>query len=457
MAITNIPETTLITPTKRDVYDPSKCALNLGGTSCEACRSLAKVDSDKSPKKESTYGIVTTAGLEYKKRLLRTQINHRHDPFVHRMPIEIASQIFISFLEDDDTTEGHDFFRSSNRRRGWAAPLLLASVCHTWRKIALSTPQLWTFLHVHLSKSSNIPIYTELTGQWLGRSGQLPLSIGLSFADTYPSHTVAPLFDIIRECSPRWRQLMLRIATNYYKKLVHGLDVLPSLEEILLHPPTESAWSSADNFGVGRTPSLRHLEVSNISLAKVPIQWNLLTTFEATDIFLADIMGLLRMAQHLVRCKFVKISGSIGIFPLPTSLITHPSLRELSVHPDGDISTKLDLLFARLVLPKLERFECDFSDSRDNLPVDTLCGLFARSQCPLAYFALRLTSSHTRVTDVSLMRVLQEVPTLTHLAVFAECTTSILSDALLERLSAPLLSSSQAGAEFLLRLERLEF
>ncbi|KAF9474206.1 hypothetical protein BDN70DRAFT_866582 [Pholiota conissans] len=455
MAISNIPDTSLA-PVKDTEYDPTRCTVNSGGSSCEACLTLAKIDSE-TLSSSSAYG--RTSGVEYRKRALKTQINQRHDPFIHRMPVEIASQIFVSFLEDESVVGNDCFLRSSTRELAWFAPLLLASVCHTWRKIALSTPQLWTFLHVHLSDASSVPTYTDLTRRWLRRTGQLPLSISLSFSGTYASHTVSPLFDVIRECSSRWRQLSLRISTNYYDKLVHGLEVLPSLEEILLHPPTESVWSSAiDSFGVGRTPSLHHLEVSNLSLAKIPIQWDLLTTFEATDIFLADIMGLLRVGQRLLRCKFVKISGSIGIFPLVTSeLITNPSLKELSIHPNGDISAKLDLLLTRLVLPNLERFECDFSASRDNLPVESLSGLFGRSQCPLKYFALRSSGVHTRMIDASLMRVLQEVPTVTHLAIFTECAVPILSNGFLQHLAKPMLSSSQAGAEFLPHLEMLEF
>ncbi|KIM36326.1 hypothetical protein M413DRAFT_291618 [Hebeloma cylindrosporum] len=31
-----------------------------------------------------------------KRRLLKTRINHRHEPFIHRLPLEIPSNIFIN-------------------------------------------------------------------------------------------------------------------------------------------------------------------------------------------------------------------------------------------------------------------------------------------------------------------------------------------------------------------------
>lgn len=431
MAISNLSEAAV----DNSARDHIPCEIDQRRAPCEACSSLKEANSQILPNL-----LVAVPNVDEQKRILRTKVNYGHDP-VHRIPLEIAAQIFTSYL---DVTASARF-----------ASLLLASVCHTWRSIALSTPQLWTSIHIQIMGESSIEVRTELAKQWLRRSGQLPLSISLTFADTYPTHMVEPLFEVMREYSLRWRHLTLRIASLYYQKLVNRHDTLPSLEEILLYPPTESIWVSADTFAVGPTPALRHLAVSNISLAKVPVSWAQLTTFSATDIFLADIMGLLRTAPALERMRLARISGSTGIFPLPTTPITHNALRALSLHPDGDVAAKLELLLARLELPELERLECDFTGSRDRIPVEAIVALVARSACTLTYFGARVTEPDTRMTDTALVILLQGVPTLTHLAIFSQCTVPILSDALLERLACRVADSEEDV--ILPQLDTLEF
>ncbi|KAJ6585408.1 hypothetical protein B0H19DRAFT_926198, partial [Mycena capillaripes] len=68
------------------------------------------------------------------------------------------------------------------------APLLLGFICRNWRKVAHSTPRLWSSLHIPLFSGEN-PMYTPppsltfvstfegILEAWLDRSGTCPLSI----------------------------------------------------------------------------------------------------------------------------------------------------------------------------------------------------------------------------------------------------------------------------------------
>ncbi|KJA24367.1 hypothetical protein HYPSUDRAFT_526014 [Hypholoma sublateritium FD-334 SS-4] len=427
-------------------WGSTSCDLDVREVLCETCSGLKQIVSEIPPSASSF-------NLSEKRRTLRTKVNYRHDP-LHRLPFEIVSQIFISYLDESESSDkifSHESVDPSTRN----SPLLLASVCHTWRAAAFSTPQLWARIHVYLSGFSTIPARTNIAKQWLCRTGQLPLDISLTFADTYPSNAVAPLLDLLREHAPRWRQLTLRIAATHCSTLVDGLAVLPLLTAIRVHPPAASIWAAQEPLAVGHTPVLRHIAVANLALARVLIAYARLTSLEAADVFLADIARVLRDAPHLVCCRFARISGSIGVDGHPATLLVHSALRELSLQPDGEVAAPLGNFLALFVLPCLARLECDLTGSRDSLPVDGLCVLLTRPHCALTHFTVRVTEPDTRMTDEDLMRVLQATPTLTHLVIFTRCAKPVLSDALLARLATSLVGSREDP--FLPGLEALEF
>jgi hypothetical protein len=66
------------------------------------------------------------------------------------------------------------------------APMLLGRVCSSWRRIAYSTPELWSMLHVAIPNPEKGEADSSLTTlrlgavkDWLGRTGSLPLHISL--------------------------------------------------------------------------------------------------------------------------------------------------------------------------------------------------------------------------------------------------------------------------------------
>ncbi|KAJ7487102.1 hypothetical protein FB451DRAFT_1127328 [Mycena latifolia] len=53
------------------------------------------------------------------------------------------------------------------------APLLLGNICKEWRNVALSTPQLWKYIHLDEPRSEGICLLLET---WLTRGRGCPLS-----------------------------------------------------------------------------------------------------------------------------------------------------------------------------------------------------------------------------------------------------------------------------------------
>ncbi|KAJ8095565.1 hypothetical protein PM082_023095 [Marasmius tenuissimus] len=136
------------------------------------------------------------------------------------------------------------------------APLLLTTICHSWREIAVSTPTLWNSIHIYLPvprRPEEVDDYyaSTLRGRkeglklWLDRSGALPITISLatdsSYArsvdsnfppywgpyprsvDPYPplTPTLRTQFtELLAQYSHRWK-------TVVFDKGLEGLDLTP--------------------------------------------------------------------------------------------------------------------------------------------------------------------------------------------------------------------------------------
>ncbi|KAF9265532.1 hypothetical protein L218DRAFT_898335, partial [Marasmius fiardii PR-910] len=96
-------------------------------------------------------------------------------PF-RRLPDELISEIFVQCL---------DLYPVRSTKH---APLLLTTICKSWRRVALKTPHLWCSIHLSIPEVPKFPggplVKDRMLGaeRWLERSGSVPLSISLSFA-----------------------------------------------------------------------------------------------------------------------------------------------------------------------------------------------------------------------------------------------------------------------------------
>ncbi|KAL1665329.1 hypothetical protein GGF50DRAFT_126535 [Schizophyllum commune] len=88
---------------------------------------------------------------------------------ISSLPTETLLDIF-----DHCRVKYYDFFLDSISVRG--GPLSVTSVCQRWRHVALSTPTLWTDVHLNILTYSLGDAIARLQGL-LERSGDLPLSV----------------------------------------------------------------------------------------------------------------------------------------------------------------------------------------------------------------------------------------------------------------------------------------
>ena len=129
-------------------------------------------------------------------QVLLTEIKGYHSliSLAHRLPLDILQEVFLHSLPTS-----HNTLMDSNE-----CPLLLTCICSGWRGIALSTPQLWSSIHIpippitrghphewgsinfwdlpeefRISTLLSLKNYATAISNWLGRLGVSPLCISL--------------------------------------------------------------------------------------------------------------------------------------------------------------------------------------------------------------------------------------------------------------------------------------
>ncbi|KAJ8095503.1 hypothetical protein PM082_023273 [Marasmius tenuissimus] len=193
--------------------------------------------------------------LQAKRQALKQFVDlHRAllSPF-RRLPADVWRSIFFRALPENALGLCTYTTKSS--------PLLPTTICRSWREIAVSTPNLWTSIHIHIpidsSSTPDLDYITRLRKRkeglkvWLDRSGSLPITVSLTaqiyFTDRMPVsqsevEMAEPLraltteyIELLVQYSPRWR-------TVAFNNGVHLLDLTP-LERL-----TTSSLSSLESF-----------------------------------------------------------------------------------------------------------------------------------------------------------------------------------------------------------------
>ena len=394
--------------TLRSIPDKCPCSFDSGNV-CGCCSKLEELDREI---------VETLSNLTEKRRILMAKINQNHDPYIHQLPSEIASQIFLFYRDINcpPAQETADPFPYIDPLRSL---LQVASVCKTWREIMFATPELWTSINI-FSYSISIPLHAELAEQWLDRAGALPLSITVycnqsSLSDdTVHPDDLSPLFEVLRRHSARWRELTLYIPMDFYPCFQGDLSSAPILEVFRLLP-SEEYTTHSHRLILTDTPRLVNLEISFPRLVDIMPQWGGLTHFEAEAVSVEEILYLLRMAPSLVRC----IAGGVNDMPafgIPDHPITHPSLKEFHFAPFHDLSAG-STLFDKMVLPVLDHFVYTAPEVPLRFPMAALYSLFNRSQSPLTHFTLIDLGLSGQFNDTGVIGLLETVRTITCLEI----------------------------------------
>jgi len=346
---------------------------------------------------------------------LRTKFNHHHDPFIHRLPPEVSSRIFLFCLP---TRHLHQNVTAQRKRRfaDGARPIqfVIGAVCQRWREIAWSTPQLWNVLCLGVSRNTH-PVRAQLVQSWLERSGQLPLYLRVSYDETAYQHadvvamsrmTLRLVIDTLNVFVSRWKVLSLRMPNSLYPLLECQPETPIMLETLELEHCSILDFGvvvEPRKFSLGSvTPSPKSLTLFSLGLEAMDLKWDHLTTFKASEFHVVDCLELLRQAHQLERCSFNVITDEVTpVNEQDPQPVTNHSLQSLTVD-----FLMVGQFWENLSLPSLRRLDFDIDRLAD---FDHLLSFFRRSRCPLQVLSL---STSTDGREETLIRILQTLPSL---------------------------------------------
>lgn len=350
---------------------------------------------------------------------------------IRAIPPEILQEIFMACLPTRHCAIMHPS----------SMPLLLGRICSGWRTICLSTPALWSSVHIVVAYTDGDQDHPEFIQAcnvlklWLKRSGDCPLSISI-FAPNTPEHNLRPIVDIVVPYSRRWKSLKLMPATReelpkLWSLASHDVPLLETLEI------SDNHYEPADEHALRFftvPPNLRHVGLkyfqSDVSIPSC--QWGQVTTLslESQRAFFnlnaSQLLELVGQCVNLTECRLGFPLGSSGGLPvastLPTIVLSH--LHTLSI--SGEVSKNAPFNVAEildaLLLPDLQYLRLtifsflDFSQNPIQVPVisDVLLAadeMIQRSSCDLRGFAIQFEDGDA----AALLRCLQRCCRLTSL------------------------------------------
>ncbi|KAF8214165.1 hypothetical protein K438DRAFT_1803004 [Mycena galopus ATCC 62051] len=299
-------------------------------------------------------------------------------PFpVLRLPFEITAKIFVHCLPPFANL---GWSRAINEYKH-EAPMVLTSVCRTWRDIALATPALWSILTIIFDSIpdqviSNPRSVDAFIDRWLTRAGDCPLSLVFHDQGLRDSTLLA---NVIQRYSHRIRHLELYTNQRLLPLLGLGSLELPLLESVSLNFAF-FAWERTHTQLVNIFDNAPHLhefrlDHTNIifSSIRLSVPWLQLTKYDG----LVQDFQLFAQAANLMEAVC-----SLNFTPRSSfTEITHTRLSSLAV------TVGAPELLQYLTLPALQHLDISFEDDYAELE-----GFLIRSSPPLVSLSVQGTT-----------------------------------------------------------------
>ncbi|KAJ7151787.1 hypothetical protein C8R43DRAFT_950961 [Mycena crocata] len=280
------------------------------------------------------------------------------------------------------------------------APVILGRICSSWRAISLSTPRLWSKLHVVEPLPPPYPHGTqiddtvqrkreqrvEITKTWLGRSGHCPLSISL--------HCTGPdLMESVLSFVSRWEHVDFTVPPDVLLLVSHlSVADVPLLKSLAIQfwtsAPPADGWGS---WGLLHSPQISQFSFRGTGPLRpldLPLRWDHLKDlcFSIPDGWNSQHLLLAsETAFELVsRCPSLKscqlcICQEDSAEPISTTIFEHSSLRTFDLTCTGSSpSAVFQRLLHRLSLPGLRHFVLR---AYGNAPVECHLALPAAAPC----------------------------------------------------------------------------
>ena len=330
---------------------PEPCKLSRGRP-CASCLELEIFDREAQAILE---------GLSENRQRILEKINQRHDPFIQRLPLELASQVFTFCIPPqapDSDPHYVSLLWNNSECRIKPFNIVLGAICRAWRQVAWSTPKLWSTLPIALNRSENKD-YMDLVLEWLGRSAQIPLDIFVVYNHvaaekpmTLAEDLWKPLIDIANGCSSRWRTFNINAPGFVFAHITgdgRGTCILESLHIFECHQYQRSSYRFSLKNAI---PKPRHLASDAMALRSIDIDWSNLSTIDIGGLHVNEILALLRWVPRLTRCTLSCLQYGEDDHLSPPTPTHHHTLEILDIQILDESQTAEQFLNL-LILPSL--------------------------------------------------------------------------------------------------------
>ena len=433
-------------------YTPRECKLS-NGKPCQECVhwQMAKLDSQISQLHSQL------VQLTHNRHVLITKINQRHEPFIHRLPLSVSSQIFEEYVHqvhsDFDPKEASD----STHVKDWSPALFLSSICATWRRIAFATSEIWRFTNIPLREDNpDVDLKITLLDECVGRSCQRTLFIGVFQFQMYEDPDFSRLEEKLNK---------LRFLFEAIKKTACGAEEItlwglptPALQHII---PTNTPnltmvriaehvrefldyiWTDDADFSLAG-PLLKNLDFgygSEDLLRYCKIDWRTITTVTMSAILLREGIRILRLAPCLTSCSFIFVDID-SVDPVNPPIV-NSTLEKLHIDFSNCGQDVVEMFAESVTLPSLRELSLLSSEFLYMMP------LFERSRCQVRRLSLTLYQNNIEEQVFMLLSVL---PHVEHFALESSITFQkpIITRKFFEELRDPRFLQSGASTKPLL-------
>ncbi|KAJ7087049.1 hypothetical protein C8R43DRAFT_1142383 [Mycena crocata] len=302
---------------------------------------------------------------------------------VHTLPHDVLAEIFMRYVEDE-------FLASPGR-----GPLLLASICRSWRFIALEVQPLWSRISIPPTFAT-IPTAGNLLQWWLQRTGGHALEIDAT------SIIGADCAHLLSAIGPHSAQLRTFGCTLPLIPSHHIGGCLPMLRKLTLVlgsslddvPTPIAAFTDA--------PQLCEVHLLYISFSEISLPWGQLTSLECQGQTTAQCMEILHHTPQLETLSLKLAMHDEDHSESEPLLLDRLHTLEFQESFQGNLK-HLDFL----ALPALKHLNVGLFGP---VVLPSLVAFLTRSQCSLSTISFGSTRiSHPLISALEALATVQEV------------------------------------------------
>ena len=345
--------------------------------------------------------------------------NHMH------LPPEIYAEIFLAARGSrGDVLRDNPHWRKPNPN----IPFTLGAVCHYWRDIIRSTPQMWSEINLRLHPT-HLAEHFYYLDHFLNRSGTCPLTITMSFekedadewqpalGSSYLKDSVLfPLIKLLLSSASRWRCVDITISEIWFSDFANESHRLSNLTSIRVKPIWDDSYQPTSRRAkfdfLHHSPALRELHIRDFWTPYAKIPWKQLQRLTLKGQEWNESLYVLAEAQNLVWCKLESVTIREWPQYIPPPDVEKPvalrSLRNLVLEDIGyyPFARVLEQILTDLSYPILECLEI----SAPRFPSDITAWL-SKGDVRLTHLAI----SNLRNELHGLVHCLREMPLLERL------------------------------------------